>query len=167
MAASNNDETYYTYQWNCHPVTVQTLNYIESNPSGLWGTYTMTFSDGSTLKVEGELGTQGGADSCDPVVFFKWNEIFPDYTQAACDTAITRIADVANEVAQISSFSICHDTSSGNNDLCDTTLYINTDSTEIPYFGFRSIHNGCYSHEVHIYYTNTNGISVYDKRIYL
>jgi hypothetical protein len=161
---ADTDETYYTYQWNGRPVIIESLVYYDI---GIFGTYTMTFSDGSTLMVSGELGTQGGTDGNDPVVFFKWNEIFPYYTQSAYDSAHDRINDVANEHAQISSFSICHDTTSGHNDFCDSTLYINTDSTDIPYFGFRSTHNGYYSHEVNICYTDDIGNVIYKKRIML
>lgn len=164
MASTTSDEIYYTCQWADGPVTVKSLDYTELNFNG---TYTMTFRDGSNLKVSGELGTQGGVDSCEPVTFFKWNELFPCYTKSAYDSARDRINDVANEHAQISSFSICHDTTSGNNDACDSTLYINTDSTDIPYFGFRSTHNGCYSHEVNICYTSDSGNVIYEKRIML
>ena len=161
MASSNNDEIYYTCQWTGpRSVTVSSLEYNKD-------TYTMAFSDGSILTLTGEIGTQGGADSCDPVVFFKWNEIFPSYTQDAHDSANGRIDAIAEEFAQITTFIISHDTTSGHNDLCDTTLYINTDSDDIPYFGFRSTHNGCYSHEINVSVTNPIGDVVFNKRFYL
>ncbi len=161
MASSSNDEIYYTYQWTGpRSVTVSSLEYNND-------TYTMTFSDGSILSVTGQVGTQGGADSCEPVVFFKWNEIFPFYTQSAYDSTDSRINAVADEFAQITTFTICHDTTSGHNDICDSTLYINTDSGVIPYFGFRSTHNGCYSHEINVSVTNPIGEVVYNKHFYL
>jgi hypothetical protein len=101
MDSAPADTIYYTCQWNDRPITVVSLEY---DGSGLFGTYTMTFSDGSKLKVSGELGGHGGVDRCDPVVFFKWNELFPSYTQTAHDSASERIDDVATEHAQCSSF---------------------------------------------------------------
>lgn len=158
------DDTYYTFNWNDEPVTVVSLTYSDT---GLNGIYTMTFSNGSILTVSGELGSHGGEDMCIPVTFFKWNELFPSYTEDACNSASTRIDDVANEYAQISTFLVRQDTTTGYSNLCDTTLYINTDSDVIPYFGFRSTHNGCYSHEINICYKSDSNKVIYEKRIFL
>jgi hypothetical protein len=162
MASTTADEIYYTCQWTDGPVTVKSLAYTELN---CYGTYTMTFSDGSILTFVGEVYALGAY--CNPVTFFKWNEVFPGYTQEASDSARSRIDAVADDCAQITSFTLCHDTTTGDCDVCDTTLYINTDSGDIPYFGFRSIHNGNYGNDMTISYTDAIGNVVYNKRILL
>lgn len=162
MASTTADEIYYTCQWTDGPVTVMSLNYTELNCNGI---YTMTFSDGSILSFVGELYEPG--TYCNPVTFFKWNEVFPEYTQEASDSARSRIDAVADDCAQITSFTLCHDTTTGDCNLCDTTLYINTDSGDIPYFGFRSSHNGNYGSYMTISYINATGNVVYNKSILL
>lgn len=160
---------YFTHTWTS-PVYITSLDYSildVREPVNYYklGVFKISFSDNSYLTISAEVDKVSGL--CDKVIYFDTSEIYGDKIPKR--DIPTYIVD---DKLLVNKFTICHfvdtaDESVSIFGMCNETLYIDIDNKNIPYFGFKSLHNGYYASIITVCYVNSDTITMHNQRYFL